>query len=158
MSTSLGTRHQLVGGVEFAREETDSSLHPGGGSQVIIGNPSLDPEDSYNADAGIKTGFNCFTGDVNVHYNQVHRRRVAHVFLWTGAGPGPDLASGKPSGQILPIPFAKRRPGLYTGIGPQRDDFNKVFFLTRRRADLKAGQARPRSAPRNRFQRLLWPP
>jgi len=43
----------------------------GGGSRVIIGNPSLDPEYSYNADVGIKTRFDRFRGDVNVYYNRV---------------------------------------------------------------------------------------
>lgn len=66
----------------------------GGGSQVIIGNPSLDPEYSYNADAGIKCRFERFTGDVNVYYNRVHNY-IDTVVQDTSFIPGSDIDTYK---------------------------------------------------------------
>jgi hemoglobin/transferrin/lactoferrin receptor protein len=66
----------------------------GGGSQMIIGNPSLDPEYSYNADTGIKTRFGRFTGDVNVYYTQVHNY-IDTAVQDTSFVPGSDIDTYK---------------------------------------------------------------
>ena len=43
----------------------------GGGSRVILGNPSLNSEYSYNADLGLKTRFDILQGNINLYYNRV---------------------------------------------------------------------------------------
>ena len=43
----------------------------GGGSQVLIGNPQLDPEYSLNFDLGMKVRFSRVQGSLNLFYNRV---------------------------------------------------------------------------------------
>ncbi|MBN2231431.1 MAG: TonB-dependent receptor [Deltaproteobacteria bacterium] len=43
----------------------------GGGSQVLLGDPDLDPEYSWNVDAGIKVRCARFRGELNGFYNRV---------------------------------------------------------------------------------------
>lgn len=43
----------------------------GGGSMVLIGDPSLNPEYSYNFDLGLKTRFKRFQGEIDFFYNRV---------------------------------------------------------------------------------------
>lgn len=43
----------------------------GGGSQILLGNPQLDPEYSLNFDVGLKVRYSRVQGSVNVFYNRV---------------------------------------------------------------------------------------